>query len=367
MLPYEEGTFQKLDKIEKNIITQNYVDDDIDFLLNILNSDSPRVLIERASLILSKIQSPDIADKVATLLFSENAHARNVGSVILAQIWPASREALEKLVEHPNKHIRKHALDILNMTQSPDAVEIIAKGLDDPELNNVIAAVEYIGEYYESKYVDKIIDVMNRINEPMLISTALESLEKICDETCFTKLPSIISPIDIYTPIILPSFLRFLSAISRKEDIEFIEKAIEQKDIYYKELIDFLKSYTSKYAASLDKPEKLKLIKYTCELLNSVQTPSVNKYELVRLMAHLEPDYLISNISELLDNKDKYIVVAVLDFIGSANSDILKSCGHVKPRILEIIQDASKNLEGFEQAALYVAAMRALHNLESDY
>ncbi|MGQ9856984.1 MAG: HEAT repeat domain-containing protein [Fervidobacterium sp.] len=366
MVPYEESIFQKLDIIEKNIITRNFKSDDIDYLINVLSTDNSQIVVERASLILSKVQSPDIADKVSVLLFSENAHARNVGSVILAQIWPASKEALEKLVEHPNKHIRKHALDILNMTQSPDAVEIIAKGLDDPEPNNVIAAVEYIGEYYESKYLDKIIDVMNRINEPMLISTALESLEKICDETCFTKLPSIISSIDIYNPIILPSFLRFLSAISRKEDIEFIEKAIEQKDVYYKELIDFLKSYTAKYATSLDKPEKLKLIKYTCELLNSEQTPSVNKYELVQLIARLEPDYVVSKLTELLDDKDKYIVVAVLDFIGSANSDILKSCKHIEPRILEIVQNASKNLEGFEQAALYVAGMRALHNLENN-
>ncbi|MBM7558578.1 HEAT repeat domain-containing protein [Marinitoga litoralis] len=147
-------------------------------------------------------------------------------------------DVLGNLINSEDKDVRKYALDALYRTKDKEAIKYIAKCLDDKDINNKIAAIEYLGLMGANEYAEKIAQILKNTNNPFLITTILESLSIIGDEKSDTIIKEKFK--EIKSPHFIIPYAKY---IFNKKDVfrsvEFFEKC-EYKHLVIKEFLDYL-------------------------------------------------------------------------------------------------------------------------------
>ncbi|GAB6189157.1 hypothetical protein JCM30566_08960 [Marinitoga arctica] len=227
-------------------------------------------------------------------------------------------KVLGKLLESEDKDLRKYALDGLYRTNTNEAIELIAKCLDDPDINNQIAAIEYLGLLEAKEYAENIAKKLLNAKNPFLISTILETLSiignDITDKIVEDKFKGEISPY-LYIP-----YSKYV--FSRKnifEGMEFFKKS-ENKSLILKEFLDFI----SKNLRIISLYPELKQEIYN--LLSIFLKENIsNKYEILIILDRLNEDQIFeilkSNIKHLKDAD----FIAALEIINERNFSDLKN------------------------------------------
>jgi len=310
----------------------------INEVIKILKNDNRQIIRETAVKVLKTIKFKETAEEVSKLLFEKDAFLRNSAVMILAELWDVSKPILKELIKHKNKHIRKYALDALYLSNSPQSTDLISQCLDDEEVNNVIAAVEYIGYYYDTRYNDKIVKILKKTSDPFLICTCLETLEKIGTEKHHDEVINFLSNQKEINDIILPSLLKFLSSKIKFDDINFILQIAPSKfEIAYKEIIDTIKNFIEKYQNQIDEKLSNKITQLLLSFLDN-EIPSENKYEIIMLISIINPNILLDRINEFLESNDELIQLGALELIGQ------KKLTKYKNKIIEISKNSSSEL-----------------------
>lgn len=313
----ENSELKILKELEK-IATLND-ESKLDYVVDILKNDRRMIVREAAAQCLKSFSSHEAAEKVFKLLYSEDTYIRNIATTVLAKYWPFSYQTLMKALKDNNKHIRKYALDALFLTNDPEAISLCSIVLNDEDINNVIAAVEYLGQTYDSAYVNEILTVLDRSikNREILLSiSCLESLANLCDERCFDKIREIIPEPEKLDELMIPSYLKLFSRICRFQDsyILFLVSS-EYMDKFYKEIIDATKDYLAKYFPILDDSQKEIIYNWLYKLYTDYHIPSENLYEILIMLSEIDPKRIVALIPELLSSKDVYVKLGAFEII----------------------------------------------------
>ncbi|NUU96902.1 HEAT repeat domain-containing protein [Marinitoga sp. 1138] len=337
-----------LKEIKNNI---ELIEKNKDFLVKVLQKTDNRMIKETIVNILKKANFDDVDEKkLEELLMNDDLFVRDSILTILGK--SRSLYYLNKLLNSKNKHIRKYALDSLFRMEDPELMDFIAKGLEDEDINNVMAAIEYLGELEGYKYADKISDLIDKFDNPFFISTVLQTLSIIGNNYSLEIIKNKFKQPENLPDMILIPYLNFMAKFNNIDTIEIIEKIIDKKGtILYKEFIDIIKSIIQN--TQMDKKTKLRIKEILKELFYS-DIPYPNKYEILILVGEFCEDEEVKNFIKKVLNEgfeNNYILFGILDVISEKGyiefKDILKKIlSESKDEdVVFAIEDTLKSLE----------------------
>ncbi|MBC7216721.1 MAG: HEAT repeat domain-containing protein [Candidatus Caldatribacterium sp.] len=256
-------------------------------------------------------------EKVVALFCSPDLSLRNAAVAILASQWQAPLEVLARSLRSPNKHIRKLALDALYALGNPIAVDIIAEALEDEDVNNVIAAIEYIAELGGRKYTGQILEILQKAEDPFLIATCFEALGKLGDSHA-TKAVQELFPNPAELPeFLIPSYLRFVAGCGSREHLPKVCCLVTRwGQLFYKEILDALSALLTR-SDTIDPSEQQTVGDCLKEMLQFA-IPSPNKYEILLLLARIDREGVIHEVQAFLQSDDPLLRIAALEVIAEA-------------------------------------------------
>ncbi|KAF2955198.1 HEAT repeat domain-containing protein [Marinitoga sp. 38H-ov] len=238
---------------------------------------------------------------------------------------------LGKLLENEDKDIRKYALDGLYRTNDKEAIKYIAKCLDDQDINNQIAAIEYLGLLGAKEYSEKIANILQRTNNQFLLTTILETLSLIGDDKSDNIVKEKIN--DFKKVHLIIPFAKYVFKRSNVfESIDFFENC-EYKHLIIKEFLDYLyKNHKKIYPYT---KLKNKVIKELIELLKYKEYI----YDILTLINLLDQDEIDKIILENINELNSEGIIAVIEII---NERKLKSFKDILQKIKNKFSDEIK-------------------------
>lgn len=341
--------------IEKNLgeAEKNLVEKNIDFLIDLLKNGS-RLHKEIAVRQLKSLRTKETAQKVAELFREHDAYLNNTAVTIMAELWDSSREILIELLKDSDKDVRKLALDSLNLVKGDNTVvDIIATALKDENINNVISAVEYIGEHGGKKYAWDVYNIFEKSDNEFLTVTCLKTLSEIADEEIARKIFNRFMNSNskkIYD-ITLISYLRLFYNFPQVIDVNsFIQILKEEKDIALKEIIDVLISYIEN-GFSFTKKQKKEIVNELEEILRT-DISSNSKYEILLILSEIAPEKIKKDIVNYLYSEEDMEQLAAIEIIN-------------KLGLKELIYDIEKIASQTKNEDVKLAAMFTIEELKA--
>ena len=142
---------------------------------------------EAAELTLRKLGGKESIQGIIPLLWSEEAHIRNVALEILRDIGNQDLDSILQLLDSENSDIRIFAADILGCLNSIMAVRPLCNTLTlDPEANVRYQAAISLGELGNSGAVGCLKQALD--DQEWVQFAVIEALQKIKDESCIKAL-----------------------------------------------------------------------------------------------------------------------------------------------------------------------------------
>lgn len=287
----------------------------IDTLTAILQQDHRDIIREAVVNALKKLQDRAIPEKIAVLFCSPDLFLRNAAVSILASQWQTPLEILARSLKSEDKHVRKLALDALYALNNPIVVDIIATALDDDDVNNVIAAVEYIADREGYRYADRIAGVLARSQDPFLIAACFEALGKIGNRYTASVVQKLFPDPASLPEYLIPSYLRFLAGCDSGECLPMaLDIASKWGRVFYKEILDVLREVIQR-VDNLGVGDREAMGSCLRTLLDS-DIPSSNKYEVLFLLVQVDWDNCLQDVRMFLNSEDPLLRLAALEVIG---------------------------------------------------
>lgn len=150
-------------------------------LVSCLEKDESRFVQEACVASLCRIGTEEVAEEVAKLLRSSNPYVRNAASEILQLLGDRAERVVELLLRDPGPDVRALAVRVVGEGLFSSASALLRSVvLNDPDVNVVASAAEYLGEIGGSRE-DR--DALNaaraRFSDPFLefaVETALRKM-----------------------------------------------------------------------------------------------------------------------------------------------------------------------------------------------
>jgi hypothetical protein len=150
-------------------------------LVERLPAEPSRKVRETIFLALERIDNPAVMPPVVALLESDDAFLRNQAVALLQHKGSAPVAILLKKMREADADVRKFALDAAAGIASPEVEPIFDAAMGDPDINIVIAALEYLGEQRKVRFKAKVEELFLQATEPMLVCAAFSTLLQIGD------------------------------------------------------------------------------------------------------------------------------------------------------------------------------------------
>ena len=151
-------------------------------LVDRLAAEPSRKVRETIFLALDRLVFPEVLARVAALLDSPDAFLRNQAVGLLQRKGETAVPILLVRIHDADPDVRKFVVDIAAGIRSPAVDPIYDAALADPDVNVVIAALEYAGERRMSRLKPVVEDILRTATEPMLLGAAFATLLQIGDE-----------------------------------------------------------------------------------------------------------------------------------------------------------------------------------------
>lgn len=261
---------------------------------------------------LKMLSGPKLVNQLIPCLRSDDAFVRNSIIDILALQGEESLEALRGPLQDADKDTRKFALDVLVQIGS-SAAALIAEAMADPDINNVITAVEYLGRLEDDRWIKEINNLFLRSDNVLLRCTCLETMALIGDEDsveCVNKrYPSYqsISFLEQY------SFLKFVARKGSDIHLPLIISLMGEKgQVMHKEIINAIEGILKRMPRDYLLPE---LIEVIANYLES-EIKDINKYELLVLLGKYRNPEIYTILTKYLEPRKALICMGAVEGLG---------------------------------------------------
>lgn len=262
---------------------------------------------------LKGLKGREIIEKIVPLLSSEDAFIRNSGIEILSLQGEMATEFMRKLLGDPDKDIRKFALDILYQLKTLYTAELIAEALNDPDINNQITAVEYLGHMEDTNYTPRVNELLMRSDNILLRCTCLEALAIIGDEEsirCVNKMYPSYENISILEQY---SFLKFVARKGSDIHLRLIISLIAEKgDVMHKEIINAIEGILKRNPRKLLPPDLLNALSYYLK----TDISAINKYEILILLGYYQNPEIYTILLEYVGDEQTLIRMGAVEGLG---------------------------------------------------
>jgi HEAT repeat protein len=139
--------------------------------------DADRGVRDAAAKALLAVGGEPVARAVAPYITDTHIAVRNLAGFILTRLGSAS--ALVPYLTHPDKDVRKFAVDILGTLQLPESVDALLPLLEDEDINVVVSTVEALGNIGANNALPQLLQTYKLREEAKLV--VVEALSKIAD------------------------------------------------------------------------------------------------------------------------------------------------------------------------------------------
>ncbi|KLO23371.1 HEAT repeat domain-containing protein [Marinitoga sp. 1155] len=313
-------------------------------LLVILKNENDIIIQESIIYTLKHLNLDSISDDIfLELLKEENLLLKELMLSLLS--FSKKMKVLSKLLESEDKDFRKYALDGLYRTDAKEAIPLIAKCLDDSDINNQIAAVEYLGLLGAREYAEKIALKLSNTKNLFLISTILETLSIIGNENTDRIVSEKLKTINS-TYLYIPYAKYIFKRKDMYECVEFFKRS-EKKELILKEFLDFLSKHAKKiYIYSKLKKEILDILS---ELLKE-NIPDEYKYDILIILNNLLEDEIVEILKNNIVHLKNEGLIAAVEIVNerkiiSLKKEMLNKINELPEQMKFMAEEIFKDLE----------------------
>jgi HEAT repeat protein len=313
----------------------------IDPLVDFMEKEKSPAVRERILILLNRLVplSGYQNREVDRMLRSPDPGVRNgIVEIIKRSDIPIIR-FLEKLSEDEDKDVRKFVIDSLSQEKSVEAIEIIRRRLDDPDVNIVYTAIEYLGDFKDRDSAGKIESILMSSGNLMVLCSALEALARIRHSPKNRIIIKYFMRSDIHPMINFP-LLKYLGAFGTEEAFSFIENLLDKNPgIYTKEVIDAIEGIVSNSGV---RGLTVGLRAHLESMLGMI-TNNTDRYAILKLLAKSggtgpASGFSLEKIREMLNDKS--------DMVKLSSIEILADIG--EPEDIERLEAVAGNTDSDE-------------------
>lgn len=191
-----------------------------------LSHEPSRQVKDAILLALARIGGPGVGAVAVELLLSDDPLIRNGAVELLLRRGGQDLEALRTALRHPDKDVRKFAVDALAAGPDPGAAALLAAALCDADPNVVIAALEQVGRAPHRDLREDVERILGAAAEPMLIVACLETLGHLGDPASLPAIRRRYPEIRRAPAYLRGALIRVLTRIGGADDVEDLVRAI---------------------------------------------------------------------------------------------------------------------------------------------
>jgi len=305
------------ESIKKILIA--YENEVIKPLVNLVISQQSSIFIkENIFNLLKEISSGVLMKHILPLIKNNNSFIRNKVIEIVEFMEKEPVEKLMRLLDDPDKNVRKHALDILYSTLSAEAISGLRKGLRDENINNVITAVEYIGLRKDKGSVKDIINIFEETTNVMLKCACLEALGNIGDTAIFNFISRHFEDLKSQNKFVVFSYIKLLGKIGEKSNLNDLIFLFEHYgEIALKELLTATITLCQRHKL-IEVPEQIIII---LEKLTDKNINQMYKYEIINFLSKYSPVKAKEIALKYLMTNDEMLIMSALEIL-SVNGEM---------------------------------------------
>lgn len=254
-------------------------------------------------------QRPD-KEVLRRMLASHDPFVRNGAIEIGRKLGEKILPILEELYAEGDKDLRKIALDIAYFLPAEEVEGLFLRALEDQDPNIRMTAAEYLGERGSLSAVSRLEERLFLEEEPMLVSTILESLANLERSPRSREIiEHLRKGLD---PIVAHSFLKYLGTFGGEEDLAWIEEELRAGNLRFnRELVDAV-------FGILRRNPSLCLSDYLVGLLERAvytERKGLSIYQILSLLYSVFPERAQAIAREFLEAEEEEKRVAAENFL----------------------------------------------------
>ena len=285
----------------------------VELLVERLCSDSSYFVREVALNTLKFLRGEEVIEKTVPLLSSREAMVRNAAIEILSEQGEAALPWMESLLAAADKDLRKFALDILFRLDTDKKLPLLARGLDDPDANNRITAVEYLGRLEAYAFAPRINQLFCSESHPFLRCVCLETLAAIGNEESTQLVNRFYNSGAALTDLETFSYLKFVARRGNAGSLPLIISLMKQKgNMMAKEIINALTGILERWEGDLLPAELLSAVS---DFLRG-NLNDINSYELLILLSRFKNAEVFGLLARYLSLNNKLLCLGAVEGLG---------------------------------------------------
>ncbi len=282
-------------------------------LLERLAVEPSRKVRETIFLALGRITHPEVLDRMATLLDSDDAFLRNQAVGLLQRKGADAAPVLLLRMHDADADVRKFVLDVAAGISSPEVEPIFDAAIRDDDTNVRIAALEYVGEQRKTRFKPAVEKMFVEAREPMLVCAAFAALLQIGEAAswqCIRQRYPVATSVPTWQ---LGWWIRALGEFGQTKEIEVFHELLQLHDGKIAgDVMDALERFQGRHGRVEITDAFWKLLR---ELLETPLTPE-DKLQLFRVVGGVGgPSAISDHLIGLVEHGDRMTKLGAIEGI----------------------------------------------------
>ncbi len=227
-------------------------------LVEYLAKENSQAVRESIVYALKMIPCDHILTTIFELFQSSDAYLRNAAVTLFGTQQIQGVAFLTSQLDHADREVRKLVLDALFQIGSQEAVLAIRAGLKDPAINVRITAVEYLGQLGDSDSIPDVLEMLAQETEPMLITSALETVLQMGDDATIHQTIQLLNKNDDIVkvhPVFLPELIKLIARSGTLERLIEIIDFVNDRTTYAKDMVMAIQVAQKRFEDIIETPD----------------------------------------------------------------------------------------------------------------
>lgn len=283
-----------------------------------MHSEESRLVRE---LMVEGLKVVDISDHfpmIAEYFESTDAYVRNCAIEIFGAKGEEAVAFLTSIMDHENKEVRKLILDSLVATSSKYSIPALRAALRDKAPNVMMTAIEYLGKIYDEESVADVMDIFEKVSEPMVRSACLETLCIMGSAESVDRVLSILGSKSMDS-FYKPSVLRLAGEKGGVRHLEFLLSFLNNKNtMYFREISNGILKIISRENIHMLQEDHTKFMLNNLKNLNGY---SEERLTFLYIISKLDIPDKESLYEELATDNNEDIALTALEHLADENRE----------------------------------------------